>query len=42
MSKAGKQVMDIKTSKGLAQSSNEELRAWTVLVELMRTFFQYN
>ena len=29
MSKAGKQVMDIKTSKGLAQSSNEELRAWT-------------
>ena len=29
MGKAGKQVMDIKTSKGLAQSSNEELRAWT-------------
>ena len=29
MSKAGKQVMDIKPSKGLAQSSNEELRAWT-------------
>ena len=29
MSKAGKQVMDIKTSKGLAQSSNEELRTWT-------------
>ena len=29
MSKAGKQVMDIKTSKGFAQSSNEELRAWT-------------
>lgn len=29
MSSTGKQVMDIKTSKGLAQSSNEELRAWT-------------
>ena len=24
-----KQVMDIKVSKGIAQSSNEELRRWT-------------
>ena len=29
MSTSSKQVMDIKTSKGIAQSSNEELRRWT-------------
>ncbi|MBQ7471056.1 MAG: plasmid recombination protein, partial [Prevotella sp.] len=29
MSTTAKQVMDIKTSKGIAQSSNEQLRRWT-------------
>lgn len=29
MGTTSKQVMDIKTSKGLSQTSNEELRAWT-------------
>ena len=29
MGTISKQVMDIKTSKGLSQTSNEELRAWT-------------
>ena len=29
MSTTSKQVMDIKTSKGIAESSNEQLRRWT-------------
>lgn len=29
MSTTAKQVMDIKTSKGIAQSSNEQLRRWS-------------